>query len=459
VTSDASFHPFALALQEGAYTITETTQDGWDKTMESTECSFTVNFPADANRVYQCVITNVQRGEIHIEKRTEPVGGTGFGYTHNIDGSGPFTLDDTDTEWFTDLVPGTYVVTEDDPTPAFDLVAMLGDGTQFECTDSDGSGTPSTVDLVQRKATIELDPGETVNCTFTNRQRGMVDVIKLTEGVENPNLMWKFTLQGPGVNVMDLTPPTLVDFNMSKLIPGEIYTLCETMIPSGWTLEWWLDKNGNGQIDGEPPDELLPFIGDRNLAGLNEIWDPEWMVFEASNDNRCIDFTVEAGETVHYIIDNQFPGGEPRTIGYWKNWNTCSGGDQALTAAANGGSAAGFFILDDVLPQSVGGLIIDNCTDGRLILDKRQLDGKHRKVASDAAYGLAAQLLAAKANFTVGAETCPAATDAAQAADALLMSIGFDGTGTYLKGKDPLRQTANNLAGTLDDYNNGTLCP
>ena len=50
-----------------------------------------------------------------------------------------------------------------------------------------------------------------------------------------------------------------------------------------------------------------------------------------------------------FQIDNQFPGGEPRTIGFWKNWNTCTGGGQADTAAANGGPEAGWYILDDLL--------------------------------------------------------------------------------------------------------------
>ena len=33
-------------------------------------------------------------------------------------------------------------------------------------------------------------------------------------------------------------------------------------------------------------------------------------------------------------------GGEPRTIGYWKNWNRCTGGNQAAVAEANGGPDA-----------------------------------------------------------------------------------------------------------------------
>jgi hypothetical protein len=84
-------------------------------------------------------------------------------------------------------------------------------------------------------------------------------------------------------------------------------------------------------------------------------------------------------------------------------------------------------------------------------------------MANDAAYGLAAQLIAAKANQTAGAETCPALTSAITAADSLLTSINFTGTGEYLgpKVKGALatkRAQALSLATTLDQYNNGNLC-
>jgi hypothetical protein len=48
----------------------------------------------------------------------------------------------------------------DDPTPAFDLTGLVSDGAN------------STENLGTRTATINLEPGETVTCTFTNTQRG-----------------------------------------------------------------------------------------------------------------------------------------------------------------------------------------------------------------------------------------------------------------------------------------------
>jgi hypothetical protein len=441
-TTGAGFEPFVLALQEGDYTITETEQDGWDQTMVSAGCEFTVNYPEDYGMTFQCTIENTQRGKIIVKKETDPDMAAGsFDFSGALNGS----IGDGGMLMSGLIEPGSYSVVEADPTPGFDLVSI-------NCDDGD-SMTASVGDVPTRTASFELDPGETVTCTFTNRQRGMVDLLKLTNGVEDPNMAWSFTLTGPEVNVGDSTPPTLVDFDMAKLIPGETYTLCETGIPPSWTIQWALDENNNGMIDDG---ETLPFVGARTGNPL-EVYDPTFGEPGAVNDTRCVDFTTMVAETVHFIIDNQRPGGEPRTPGYWKNWNTCTGGNQPQTAAGNGGVAEGWFLLDDLIPTMVGDLYIETCEDGVLILDHRDLSGKKR--ASDAAYNLARNLLAAKLNLAAGAETCQEVVDAVAAGDALLSSIGFDGTGKYLRPKDgQLYQDANDLAYTLDVYNNGELC-
>ena len=46
-----------------------------------------------------------------------------------------------------------------------------------------------------------------------------------------------------------------------------------------------------------------------------------------------------------FEVDNSHPGGDPRTIGYWKNWNRCTSGNQAAVAERNGGAAEGFFLV------------------------------------------------------------------------------------------------------------------
>jgi hypothetical protein len=271
-------------------------------------------------------------------------------------------------------------------------------------------------------------------------------VNKTTAGVIDPQHQWSFTLTGPDVpNGPDVTTNDtsdavtgVVDFGGRLLIPGETYTLCEVNIPAGWTTQWSLAGN---PISPYNPDALP---GDPTPEDLG---------------TRCYDFMVDPGQTVTFAINNvPPPGGDQRTIGYWKNWNRCTSGNQAAVADRNGGASEGFFLLEDVLPLSLGSYEVTTCEQAVMLLNKRDLSGKNR--ANDAAYALAAQLLAAKANLAAGAGECGITSTILQA-DALLISIDFDGTGSFLPPKPlkPERATALMLADILDDYNNGLLCP
>jgi len=315
---------------------------------------------------------------------------------------------------------------------------------------------------------------EDVTCTIENEALGQVDLTKLTQGTEYPNdawgtMSWTFTLTGPGVNAIDYAPPSEVDFGGAYLIPGETYTLCETGIPAAWTLEWM----GDG-LDGGAPDTIIPMVANVNYdpvdptTGYSRVYDPNWVALPDTyvNDARCVNFVVGVGQTKQFSIDNQYPGGEPRTIGFWKNWNTCTGGNQYITAEENGGPAAGWYILDDLLNNpgyTIGILQLDgtDCLDAVSILDKSDIvSGK--QMSNDAAYNMAAQLLGAQLNLSAGAETCQAAVDAVNDGQNLLVSIGFNGVGDFLSNRDKkvkdLYTYANELALILDEYNNGNLC-
>ncbi|HYK02112.1 MAG TPA: CHRD domain-containing protein [Thermoanaerobaculia bacterium] len=100
----------------------------------------------------------VATGTIRIVKSTSPAGGTGFTFTDDIPGSaGAFTLHDGEVETFADVVAGTYTVTEG-LSAGYSLTDVV-------CGDSDSTGNP-----FDRNATIRLQGGETVTCTFRNLQ-------------------------------------------------------------------------------------------------------------------------------------------------------------------------------------------------------------------------------------------------------------------------------------------------
>jgi hypothetical protein len=238
----------------------------------------------------------------------------------------------------------------------------------------------------------------------------------------------------------------------SGLQPGSTYQLCEIVMP-GWSTSLGQFVPGSFM----PPDGIAP--------------DPT-----VDNSILCVNFTAQPGQT--FKVDNTPPpGGRALTIGFWKNWASCSGGgqkpvlDQTLAKAeptgvvisATSGTYAPFgstFYLvlhgSTTKPNSA-----PDCLKAVRLLNKSSID-KGKKLASDPAFNLAAQLLAAELNYTAGAGKTPTATSAINQAVLLLGKYKFDGSevgGTYTGGTHtPISAadatTMNNLAKTLDDYNN-----
>lgn len=102
-------------------------------------------------------------GSIIIEKETFPAGGTAFGFTETIN-PGAFNLDDGDTATFSGVAPGTYTVTENDPSASGHSLADI------VCDNPSSSGDVNT-----RAATITVTGGETVRCTFRNLETSPTD--------------------------------------------------------------------------------------------------------------------------------------------------------------------------------------------------------------------------------------------------------------------------------------------
>ncbi len=137
------------------------------------------------------------------------------------------TSSGTASQSFTNITAGSYTVTESAPLPAG------WDFTNLVCVDEDSG---SSVDLALRKATIDLDPGETVTCTYTNTKRGQIFVDKVTAPSGDPQ-SFPFTLTGgpdginQGFNLADATTP-----HDSGLVKPGTYAAAETSVPAGWDL-------------------------------------------------------------------------------------------------------------------------------------------------------------------------------------------------------------------------------
>lgn len=232
--------------------------------------------------------------------------------------------------------------------------------------------------------------------------------------------------------------------NFSGLVPGSTYQLCEIVMPG------WSTSLGNFvPASFYPPDGVVP--------------DPN-----VDNSILCVNFTAQ-GQT--FKVDNTPPpGGRALTIGFWKNWASCasSGGkqkpvlDQTLAQAEPNGEVISatsgtypafgptFYLVlhgSTMKPNTA-----PDCTKAVKLLNKSTIT-KGTKMASDPAFNLAAQLLAAELNYTAGAGKTGTATNAITQAVLLLGKYQFNGdTHTKISAADTT--TMNNLAKILDDYNN-----
>ncbi|MBV7438603.1 hypothetical protein [Aeromonas sp. sif2416] len=328
------------------------------------------------------------------------------------------------------LAEGTYTVVETTKT-GWDLISADPDSVPKDQI------CDFTVDYPE-------DIGKTFSCSFLNRKLGRAQVLKTMNGLPDlGSYSFIFVLrQGatPSVNGLTLESLSANTGNggtlafTTALVPNQIYQICEIMLPG------WLSNFGTFV-----PNAFMP---------------PDGVVINPNVDNSilCGNFSVGPGETKVFTIDNtQPPGGRALTIGYWRNWASCSKSngkqepvlDQTLASFAGGG-------------VYIGKLFVDTCQEAVRILSKQDV-GTGKQKSSDPAFNMAAQLLAAKLNVQAGAGQCPNAVTAMVAGQAILdgpppsYAVNFTGTGDYPK-KGQFATEANNLGTTLDQYNNNYLC-
>jgi hypothetical protein len=157
----------------------------------------------EAGETVTCQFTNTRRAAAVVAVETEPGGAEGsFQFTGVPTGTVPAG----DTLVVANLKPGTYTTTEVDPAPRFDLTAVT-------CDDEE-SATVSGGDPATRSAIFQLDPGETVRCTFINARRGTI-VITPEISPEGESGLFRYTgvpsgtvSPGGGLTVANLSPGT-----------------------------------------------------------------------------------------------------------------------------------------------------------------------------------------------------------------------------------------------------------
>ncbi|HZI45491.1 MAG TPA: hypothetical protein VFD53_09735, partial [Ilumatobacter sp.] len=171
-------------------------------------------------------------GKILVDKITDPSGST-VEFDFNLSGGPPSGVVDVDFS-LTDGTPvfgpgenggffqaGSYTLTEENIPDGWDLTDLV-------CTDGDGG---TTVNIGTATASIDLDPGQTITCTFTDTaQPGKIIVVKETDP-DGDSTSFSFTASydDDGFSLADGQQDDSGDLDAGS------YSVSET-VPAGWDL-------------------------------------------------------------------------------------------------------------------------------------------------------------------------------------------------------------------------------
>src|ERR671925_851062 len=165
----------------GSYSVSETVPSGWDLTKSCSDGSDPSSIGVSAGETVTCTFTNTKRGTIIVKKVTDPSSDTTTSFSFTAGGGlspSSFNLKNGEQQTFSDVVPGSYNVTESVPL-GWDLTSSTCD---------DGSSVTN----------IGVGAGETVTCTFTDTANQAPTDIQLSNSSIAEN-------QTPPVNVGTLT--------------------------------------------------------------------------------------------------------------------------------------------------------------------------------------------------------------------------------------------------------------
>ena len=210
-------------LLPGTYDVAETVPGGWD--LASATCSDGSN-PASIGlspgEEITCTFNDVKRGEIRVDKVTNPAGSMqsfAFALTGGPDSLNvPFSLTDGSPLFTSGAIkPGAYSVAETVPQ-----------GWTMDLSDcSDGSSAGS----------IALEPGETVTCTFRNSTGAILiskSAKKYSAGGSAPLAGATFVVKSGDTTVATVVTGANGQACVGGLVVGANYSVAEIAAPAGY---------------------------------------------------------------------------------------------------------------------------------------------------------------------------------------------------------------------------------
>ena len=281
----------------GTYSVSQTDPgDAWDLTGSSCDDGSSVNAVDLApGETVTCTFVNTKRATLTVIQNAVPDDTKSFAFTLIAESTSMnFQLvDDGGVETSTAsrlfmLIPGACSVTQGDPGPQWDLTGLT-------CTDTDGSQIGS-ISMTDRSAAVDLAPGESATCVFTNLKRGRMIVEKFVvnqiaaNGVDPRN--WPFSFSADWEASFELRHGETRESDW--LLSGTSYKVSETL-PPGWI------GSSSCAVDGVTVD----------------------------SGGTSIQPDVGPGQTVHCTFVNEMRL-HPGSGGFWRNWTNHYSADEFL---------------------------------------------------------------------------------------------------------------------------------
>ena len=268
----------------------------------------------------KCTITNKRKppppkGTIEIEKQTDPANSNAsFGFTSAV--AGNFSLSDNGVKTVTNVTPNSggspYVVTES-ATAGWRLQSVT-------CNDSDSTGSVSG-----RTASIKVSSGETVRCTFTNKQiDSAINVVKSGPALvhHGDSITYHFAVTTPGSS--PLHDVTVTDDRCSPVSTtlvksgGDTDNLLE--VGETWTFECTMTVPATHAAGEEDPIHNIATATGKD----------EWDRTVTDTDDHDVDIihpaihivksgdrtTAAVGDKITYLFDVTNPGDTGLTVSF-----------------------------------------------------------------------------------------------------------------------------------------------
>ncbi len=204
----------SAALAPGTYSVSETVPAGWS--LASATCddgSAPSSIALAAGETVKCTFTNSKDGQVIVKKVM--VGGTD---TFDFSGTPAGAISVNNGTISQGVAAGQYVSTE---------AAKAGwTLTSISCSDQNSSGS-----VANRQATFNVEPGETVTCTFTNTKHSKIVVEKQTTPDGDTQVFgFSASYDANGFSLSDGQQD-----DSGPLAPGT-YSVSEN-VPAGWDLK------------------------------------------------------------------------------------------------------------------------------------------------------------------------------------------------------------------------------